>query len=65
MRKKELSNQDIETLVIDSDQDWEDDLNSMEAEALGLTVEELIAFRELDTEEEMQQFMDKHSTKKQ
>lgn len=47
------------------DKEWEDNLDSMEAKALGLSVEELLVFRGLETEEEMQQFMKLHSKKKQ
>lgn len=55
------TNSDLCTL----DKEWEGTLDSMEAKALGLTVEELLILRGLETEEEMRQFMKVHSKKKQ
>lgn len=51
----------IEDEVVENDLQWEDDLEKIQAEGLGLTVEEFRQFQLIEDEEELDKFMKEHS----
>ena len=56
-----MNKEKIQREIIYNDREWNDKLDAMASEAMGLTIEEYRELQTLETDDEINKFMEEHS----